>query len=62
MPPWNLFLLFLYVYISFYIYEARCPPIGLTHDREHEKIQDFMGTWKLKRVDVSWDNHSDWKF
>jgi hypothetical protein len=36
------------------------PPIGLTHGREYEKMQDCMGTWKLKRVDASWNDHSEW--
>jgi len=55
------FFLFLYIYISFYIYEARCSPIGLTHDRAHKQMEDCMGTWKLKRVDACWDDHSEWK-
>jgi hypothetical protein len=56
------YMRFTYMFtMRFYIYEARCPPIGFTHDREHEEMQACMDTWKLKRVDASWDDHLEWK-
>jgi len=61
LTPAGIYLLFLYVYIGFYVHETRCPPIGLTHDREHEEMQECMGTWKLKGVDASWGDHPEGK-
>ena len=61
LTPAGIFFIVLICLHKFLHIWSALPSYWVTRGRKHEKVQDCMGIWKLKRVYTSWDDHSNWK-